>query len=295
MDLANEYAHHWKTIHLLEQPEHEEWLKPRRTFPWSLVTHRSCCHVLLLGWSLKAWSVVFHLFTFNTKLCWLSKFYVEVLKWGIEMESALDIQPRPDSLSSRLMTICSRKGQTDNKMCGKYAEDKRWLWSTCRPTQELTASHQSHPCVIHPDLQWSVYRSVSGADCWVPEKSPVLVYCWVGGSVEQWTECKFRHWTGLGLYLSSVIQLWENPRLTVFLLCSLWHAAQKDFISATLDPGSEVWISTSSLNLWALKSEFFLCLSHLNMCSKKAVWALSVLWNWSHVAIFQGLIRRVGL
>ena len=31
------------------------------------------------------------------------------------------------------------------------------------------------------------------------EKSPVLVYCWVGGSVEQWTECKFRHWTGLGL------------------------------------------------------------------------------------------------
>lgn len=79
--------------------------------------------------------------------------------------------------------------------------------------------------------------------CWLlspKENSPILVYCWVGGSVEPWTECNFRHWTGLGLSLSSVIQLWESPWLTVFLLCSLGHAAQKDFSSATIDPGSEV-------------------------------------------------------
>ena len=179
MGLANVRAHHWKTIHFLERPEPVEWLKSRRTFPWSPVTRRSCCHVLLLGWSLKAGSVIFHLFTFNTKLCWLSKFYFEVLKWAIEMESTLDIQPRADSLCSRLMTICSRKGQTDNKMCGKYAEDKRWLWSTCRPTQELTASHQSHHCMRHPDLQWSVYRSASGAGCWVPKK--IVLFLFIAG------------------------------------------------------------------------------------------------------------------
>ena len=153
-----------------------EWLKPCRTFPWSLVTRRSCCRLRLLGWSLKAWSVIFHLFTFNTKLCWLNKFYFEVLKWGIEMESTLDTQPRPDSLCSRLTTICSRKGQTDNKMCGKYAEDKRWLWSTCRPTQELTASHQRHRGMSCPDLPWSVYRSASGAGCRVPKKIVLLLF-----------------------------------------------------------------------------------------------------------------------
>lgn len=36
------------------------------------------------------------------------------------------------------------------------------------------------------------------------QNNSIPVYCWVGGSVEQWAERRFRHHTGLGLSLSSI-------------------------------------------------------------------------------------------
>lgn len=64
------------------------------------------------------------------------------------------------------------------------------------------------------------------------ENSQILVYCWIGDSVEQGVEHKFGQQLGLGFNLSSAFQLWGNPWLTVPLPCSLWHATPKELLSS---------------------------------------------------------------
>lgn len=182
-------------------------------------------------------------------------------------------------------------------MCGKYTEDKLWLWSTLGPLK-------SWQPLTEATIVWVILicNGLSTCQCLVlgaeSNQNSLIPYCWVGGSMEQWagTSLDIRPaWDLISVQSSSFGRI-HGSLYSHLALHGMWlKKKKKNLNSATLDPESEVWVYISSLSLWALISEFLLCLSKLNIHSKKAAQALNVSWNWSYTAIFQGLTRRLGL